>query len=211
LQQELTTRRHDLIRLAATVFSQRGYRGTTMRHIADAAGILPGSLYHHFASKEEILREVMEQSTADFVARLEEIAATDAPAGERIRTAMRERLELYGERGTALDVVLQTDKTAIQLPAFDAMRALGHRIDRAFDRMVTSGIEGGEFRKDLDVRAASYAIIGMLNWAHRWFNPAGRLSPAELADQWAALVIAGMKAPAATARLLVADGSGARL
>ena len=46
------TRREELLDLAATMFAQRGLRATTVRDIADAAGILSGSLYHHFASKE---------------------------------------------------------------------------------------------------------------------------------------------------------------
>ena len=191
LQQELTNRRADIVRIAAGVFAQRGYRGTTMRHIADAAGILPGSLYHHFASKEEILREVIEQSTADYVERLEALAGTDLPASEQVRRAVRDRLELYRERGIALIVVLQTDRGTMDLPVFDGQRELGKRIDRAWDCIISRGVRSGEFRPDLDVRATSYAIVGMLNWAHRWFDPDGRLGPAALADQWASLVLAG--------------------
>ena len=53
------TRREELLELAATMFAQRGLRATTVRDIADAAGILSGSLYHHFASKEEMVDEVL--------------------------------------------------------------------------------------------------------------------------------------------------------
>ena len=56
---EPSSRRDELLELAATMFAARGLRATTVRDIADAAGILSGSLYHHFASKEEMVDEVL--------------------------------------------------------------------------------------------------------------------------------------------------------
>ena len=53
------TRRDELLGLAATMFAERGLRATTVRDIADAAGILSGSLYHHFSSKEAMVDEVL--------------------------------------------------------------------------------------------------------------------------------------------------------
>ncbi|NLA37272.1 MAG: helix-turn-helix transcriptional regulator, partial [Actinobacteria bacterium] len=53
------TRRDELLGLAATMFAERGLRATTVRDIADSAGILSGSLYHHFASKEAMVDEVL--------------------------------------------------------------------------------------------------------------------------------------------------------
>src|ERR1700739_3812119 len=53
------SRRDELLELAAAMFAERGLRATTVRDIADAAGILSGSLYHHFASKEEMVDEVL--------------------------------------------------------------------------------------------------------------------------------------------------------
>ena len=53
------TRREELLELAAAMFAERGLRATTVRDIADAAGILSGSLYHHFSSKEEMVDEVL--------------------------------------------------------------------------------------------------------------------------------------------------------
>ena len=53
------TRRDELLELAAAMFAERGLRATTVRDIADAAGILSGSLYHHFKSKEEMVDEVL--------------------------------------------------------------------------------------------------------------------------------------------------------
>jgi TetR/AcrR family transcriptional regulator, cholesterol catabolism regulator len=187
------TRRQDLINIAAKEFSRRGYRATTMRHIADAAGILPGSLYHHFKSKEEILREVMLESTAEYATQLERIAKSDSSAPHKIRAAFEQRLELYREHGLSLSVVLQTDTTTLREDAFEEMRDLGKRIDRAWDNILERGIAEGSLRADLEVRATTYAIVGMLNWAHRWYDPDGRLSPQQLAAHWSRLLLDGLE------------------
>jgi AcrR family transcriptional regulator len=190
---ETSTRRQDIIRIAAVEFARRGYRATTMRQIADAAGILPGSLYHHFESKEHVLREVMLGSTADYVVELERIAGQHKPAATLVRMALESRLELYREQGFALGVVLQTDKTTLQHEIFHEMRDLGLRIERAWDAILEKGVRDGDFAPDLDVRAVTFAIQGMVNWAHRWFNPDGRLSPRDLADQWSRLLLCGLE------------------
>lgn len=187
------TRRQDLIRIAAIEFSKSGYRATTLRQIADAAGILAGSLYHHFASKEEILREVMLSSTADYVREIENLAKSGQPAPDLIRQALEQRLNLYRTEGLALGVVLQTDKTTLEHEVFNEMRDLGYRIERAWNVILEHGVKEGSFEADLDIKATTYAIQGMVNWAHRWFNPDGRLSAAGLADEWAKLLLRGLE------------------
>ncbi len=189
---EPSSRRHDLIAIAATEFARRGYRATTMRHIADAAGILAGSLYHHFKSKEEVLREVMLESTVQYVAELEEIAGLTVPTVEKIEMAIAHRLELYQHQGMSLGVVLQTDKTTLQETMFLEMRQLGRRIDAAWDKMLEEGKATGQLSPNLETRAITYGIVGMLNWAHRWYDPAGRLEPRALARIWAQMVLQGI-------------------
>lgn len=56
---QVNSRRGELLELAAAMFAERGLRATTVRDIADGAGILSGSLYHHFASKEEMVDELL--------------------------------------------------------------------------------------------------------------------------------------------------------
>jgi AcrR family transcriptional regulator len=73
----VTTRRDELLELAATMMAERGLRATTVRDIADAAGILSGSLYHHFSSKEEMVDEVLRGFLDWLFARYQEIIDTE--------------------------------------------------------------------------------------------------------------------------------------
>lgn len=71
------SRREELLSLAAEMFAERGLRATTVRDIADAAGILSGSLYHHFDSKEAIVDELLRDFLEGLFARYREIAAAN--------------------------------------------------------------------------------------------------------------------------------------
>ena len=71
------SRRDELLELAATMFAERGLRATTVRDIADSAGILSGSLYHHFSSKEEMVDEVLRNFMDWLFARYREIVDTE--------------------------------------------------------------------------------------------------------------------------------------
>ena len=79
------TRRDELLELAATMFAERGLRATTVRDIADSAGILSGSLYHHFSSKEEMVDEVLRGFLDWLFDRYQEIVATEPNPLERLK------------------------------------------------------------------------------------------------------------------------------
>ncbi len=71
------SRRDELLVLAAAMFAERGLKATTVRDIADSAGILSGSLYHHFKSKEQMVEEVTRDFLDWLFSRYEEIIATE--------------------------------------------------------------------------------------------------------------------------------------
>ncbi len=80
-----TSRREELLQLAATMFAERGLRATTVRDIADGAGILSGSLYHHFSSKEEMVDEVLRGFLDWLFTRYQEIVEQEPNPLERLK------------------------------------------------------------------------------------------------------------------------------
>src|SRR3954453_17394685 len=74
---ETRSRREELLRIAAELFASKGFRNTTVRDIADAAGILSGSLYHHFDSKESMVDEVLRTFQEELFGQYDEILAGD--------------------------------------------------------------------------------------------------------------------------------------
>src|SRR5690349_3816755 len=85
----VVTRRDELLEIAAKLFAERGFRNTTVRDIADAAGILSGSLYHHFDSKESMVDEILQTFQQELFAAYDEILKSKEPARDRIAAAVR--------------------------------------------------------------------------------------------------------------------------
>src|SRR5918911_5730000 len=96
----MSERRAELTRIAARLFAERGYQGTSLADLAAELGVQKPSLYHHIASKEDLLWEVAREGAQAFHAALDAVPA-DAPATERIRLALRGHLAVVA---TQLDV-----------------------------------------------------------------------------------------------------------
>src|ERR1044071_7466199 len=91
------TRRDELLAIAARLFAERGFRNTTVRDIADASGILSGSLYHHFDSKESMVDEILQTFQNELFAGYDEILASKAPARQRLEAAVRLSFEALAQ------------------------------------------------------------------------------------------------------------------
>src|SRR3954454_8148252 len=86
----MSARREDLTRIAARLFAERGYQGTSLADLAGALGVQKPSLYHHIASKEDLLWEIAWSGAEAFHAALDGVPP--APASDRIRLALRAHL-----------------------------------------------------------------------------------------------------------------------
>src|SRR3954470_12645751 len=103
-------RRGDLVRIAGELFAEKGFRATTVREIADAAGILSGSLYHHFDSKESIGDEILSAFLTDVVGGYRAaVAGTDDPRAA-IEQIVRSSTATLSRHRAAL-TMLQNDWT----------------------------------------------------------------------------------------------------
>ena len=98
------TRREELLRIAADLFATKGFRNTTVRDIADAAGILSGSLYHHFDSKESMVDELMRTFQAELFAAYDEILASDDDARTKLERAVRLSFDTIERRGAEVAI-----------------------------------------------------------------------------------------------------------
>ena len=93
----MATRREELTRIAARLFAERGYQGTSLADLAGELGIQKPSLYHHIESKEDLLWEVASDGAEAFHAALDGVPA-DAPAAERIRLALQAHLAVVAQQ-----------------------------------------------------------------------------------------------------------------
>ena len=185
----------EIIAAAAKVFQTKGYHAATVQDIADAVGILKGSLYHHVKSKEDLLYLIVKEPIARMYERMTEIAASDLPAAEKLRRAILAHLEAFDRHYPHLFVYLH-EREEMKRRFREQFKLSPKQYERCWQQILREGVKSGEFRPELDVPVVSYGLLGMLNWLYKWYDPRGRLGVREVAAQLSTLALAGLAAPA---------------
>jgi TetR/AcrR family transcriptional regulator, cholesterol catabolism regulator len=183
----------DIVSAAAKVFRTKGYHAATVRDIAEEVGILKGSLYHHFESKEALLYLVVKEPIAQMYRTMAEISAADGTAADKLRRAISAHLEAFDRHYPHLFVYLR-EREAVKRRFREMIGFSPKEYERCWQQILREGIENGEFRPDLDIQVASYGLLGMLNWLYKWYDPNGRLNVREVAEQFTSLALAGLTA-----------------
>lgn len=186
------TRREELLGLAAGMFAERGLRATTVRDIADAAGILSGSLYHHFSSKEEMVDEVLRGFLDWLFARYQEIIDTEANPLARIEGLFMASFDAIEHHHAEVVIYQDEAKRLSGQPRFAYIDDLNVRQRTMWVDVLTDGIEQGCFRPDIDVDLV-YRFIRDTTWVSvRWYQPGGPLTAEQVGRQYLAIVLGGI-------------------
>jgi AcrR family transcriptional regulator len=177
-----TVRREDIIRAAARVFRECGFHGTTMQRIADAVGLQKGSLYHHIASKEELLHEVMMAGLTQLGERLEAVASSSLPPVEKLRQLIETHVCYAAENLDIATVVLFEHRAMLGFPALrEEYVSRRDFFESQFRTAIQEGMDSGDF-VPVDVPIVAQALLGAHNWLVMWYRPKGRLSAQEIAS-----------------------------
>jgi len=186
------TRRDELLQLAATMFAERGMRATTVRDIADSAGILSGSLYHHFSSKEEMVDEVLRGFLDWLFARYEQIVETQPNPLERLKGLFMASFEAIATRHAAVVIYQDEAKHLSSQERFAYLDERNKEQRKIWVDVLKQGIEEGYFRRDVDVDLV-YRFIRDTTWVSvRWYQPGGPLTAEQVGQQYLAIVLGGI-------------------
>ncbi len=187
------TRREELLRIAAQLFAERGFKNTTVRDIADVAGIQSGSLYHHFDSKEAIVDELLDSFQQGLWREYDAIEASERTPREKLEAVVRVSFDAINRHHSEV-AIFQTD--AAYLATFERFAYLEERNTRfreLWTGLLTEGVRCGELRSDLNVELV-YRFLRDTVWvAVRWYRPGGTLSPEQVADQYLHILLEGIQ------------------
>jgi len=188
----VSERREEILALAAKIFADKGYASTTVREIADAAGILSGSLYHHFDSKEAMLDEIMHGFLDHIVAQYRATVAAGGDPLDVLRALIREAFSSLGGNPAALAVMINEFNFLVQFPRFAYLREGAEETERLWSGVIEEGMRTGVFRTDIDARMI-YRFMRDTIWISvRWYRPDGKYSPEEIADFYVAMLLDGL-------------------
>jgi AcrR family transcriptional regulator len=188
------SRRDELLQLAATMFAERGLKATTVRDIADSAGILSGSLYHHFKSKEQMVEEVLKDFLGWLFARYQEILDRETTPLGQLTGLFMASFEAIEHRHAQVVIYQDEAKRLSSIPQFGFVDERNREQRKMWVDILQQGIADGSFRQDIDVDLV-YRFIRDTTWVSvRWYQPGGPLSAEEVGRQYLAIVLGGITA-----------------
>ncbi|GGU89242.1 putative transcriptional regulator TetR family protein [Streptomyces litmocidini] len=185
-------RRRELLDTAAEVFAAQGYNATTVRKIADAAGMLAGSLYYHFDSKESMLDEILSTFLNELWEGYDAVLGAGLGPRETIEALVTESFREIDRHRAAVAIYQKESLHLVDQPRFGYLVDSQRRFEKAWLGTLERGVADGVFRDDLDVRL-TYRFVRDTVWvAASWYRPGGQHSPEEIARQYLSMVLDGI-------------------
>jgi len=185
-------RRDEILAIAAQLFAERGFAATTVREIADAAGILSGSLYHHFDSKESMADELVHELLDRVLASYRRIVATHDDPERALRGLVREAFSAIATDRATVALMVNEWNLFAQYPRFAYLREIEEATERLWVSVIERGVDAGVFRPALDARMV-YRLLRDAIWVSvRWYDPHGHDTADQIADSYLAVLLDGI-------------------
>ena len=185
--------RQAIVDSALKLFGEKGYAVTSVQEITDAAGVTKGAFYHHFESKQDVLRLIHDEFLDYQLAILRMALDADEDPATRLRNLL-EALLLSSTQYQANVTVFYLERRNFTGAQYKAVKRKRDEFDRLFLQVFERGVAEGAFRSDLDPRIVSFAILGMCAWVHQWYRPGGRYDAEQIAAIFSELALDGLLA-----------------
>ena len=185
----------ELLDRAAELFAAKGFAGTSLQNIADAARIGRTTLYHYFKSKNDFLAAMVEDVAIQPARRVRVIRRYNgAPPVAQLREAIVTLLATILDKPLRFRVLVR-DEQSLPRPILRRHEEAKRKVLGGVASIVSKGIEAGEFRHG-DARVMALSLIGMCTWTAWWFRPDGPMSKEELQFLIADLAVRSICLPA---------------
>ncbi|OKI36032.1 TetR family transcriptional regulator [Streptomyces sp. TSRI0281] len=185
-------RRRELLATAAEVFAAQGYNATTVRKIANEAGMLAGSLYYHFDSKESMVDEILSTFLDELWEGYDAVLEAGLGPRESIEALVTESFREIDRHRAAVAIYQKESKHLATQPRFQYLADSQQKFEKAWLGTLERGVADRTFRADLDIRL-TYRFVRDTVWvAASWYRPSGQHSPEEIARQYLSMVLDGI-------------------
>ena len=182
--------RDQVLRTAADLFRERGYRATTLDDIVARLGMSKASLYTYFHAKEEMLAAISRQTIVTFTRELSLVLRSDLAPEDKLRRVVRDHVRFVIANRSFLTVFF-SEEANLPPRLARALAAQKDRYDKGVESIVVEGVRRGVFR-DVPPRLVVFGLLGMLNWLYKWYDPRGRWGAEEISAGFLSLVEGGL-------------------
>jgi AcrR family transcriptional regulator len=182
-----------ILDVATDLFSRKGFLGTTTQEIADASGLIKGTLYYHIDSKEELLFQIHERVLSEGIRRWSPLVEQlESDSRDVLRAMILEHCRIIDKYRDSVAVFVEELKfLSPELTA--AIVEKRDRYQAMLDAVIKHGVDRGELVTD-DLRLAGLTTMSMMNSTYRWYRPGGRWGPERLGQFISDLVLEGLQA-----------------
>jgi len=182
--------RDQILRTAADLFREGGFRATTLDDIVKPLGMSKASLYTYFRAKEEILAAISRETIERFTRELALVRGSDLSPEDKLRRIVRGHVRFVIANRSFLTVFF-SEETNLPPRFARALAAQKDHYDKGVEAVVAEGIRAGIFR-DVSPRVVVFGLLGMVNWVYKWYNPRGRWGAEDISSAFLALVEDGL-------------------
>ncbi len=190
-RETLLDSRQEILRTAARLFQQQGYDATSMNDVATSLKVSKAGLYHHFQSKDEILFELMNHALNITQERVVDRVRVIADPEDRLRTLIRLHVEvILSVRDREITVLLHENHP---LPPSLRKRINARKKEYVHfvEKLVSEVQLSRTSKRNVSSRAATFALLGMINWIYQWYKPEGALNSQQIATQFTEIFFSG--------------------
>jgi TetR/AcrR family transcriptional regulator, cholesterol catabolism regulator len=187
-------RRARLVEISAQLFATQGFKETTVRDIADAAGIMSGSLYHHFESKDAILQEIVRDFLGNLYASYAAIEKQYDDPQQVVDALIRHSLKIIQEAPYSVALYQDEARSIVGAPGYEYIVETSKKNEQVWVRAIEAGKKSGKFRRELDA-AVVYRLMRDSVWSVvRWFRPDGAMNADAVSEQYLLMLHHGLLA-----------------
>ncbi len=188
-------RREEILEVATALFTTQGYEATTTQDLADVLGVRKGSMYYYFASKEELLFEVLLRNHEELHCHVAgAVGAVGIEGLDAIRTFVTEHvLFVLGHRAVSSLYADEVRVVRVVPPWWAALTSERGRHERLLLRLIKRAQANREIISDLDATLTARAFLAIANAPLRWFHPSGRYRPETVAKHHADLALRSLR------------------
>lgn len=176
---------------AQKLFREKGYAAVGMRELAKEVGIQAPSLYNHYKSKDDILREICMDMAAQFFTAFDAAIATEQKAGRQLRAVIRAHIGVVAANMDSAEVFFQ-EWIFLEQPALGKFKKMRLEYETKFRDILDKGIRKKEIKK-VNTKLATFAIFSALNATYDFMRSTEKLSQEQMADELADLLLKGLK------------------
>ncbi|MEO6199820.1 MAG: TetR/AcrR family transcriptional regulator [Cryobacterium sp.] len=181
-----------ILEIAVDAFIEFGYDATSMGVLAARLSLSKSAIYHHFASKEEVLELALNEALDGLEGVLLDNESQTGRAIDRLAHVLRGAVQVLAARLPFVTLLLRVrGNTVVERAALERRRAF----DRAVSALVVEARDEGSLRSDIDPRIVTRLLFGMVNSIVEWYRPEGPEDPSHLAEDVLAVALDGLRTP----------------